>query len=111
MTTLTLSIDDMNIAAQWLAENESTDREDSCKRVAGWLLKLAAQASIPQPQSTPDKPTVANGFVVVANGFVVVPRVPTPEMIEQGCNSVRQFSEKRFLSVWNATLAAAHANE
>ncbi|WP_298150855.1 hypothetical protein [Flavobacterium sp.] len=44
-------------------------------------------------------------------GYVVVPRVPTPEMINQGRHSVAQLSEQRFLSIWQATIAAAPANQ
>ncbi len=87
MTMLTPSIDDLNKAAQWLAENESPENQEACKRVASWLLKQATK------------------------GYVVVPRVPTPEMINQGRHSVAQLSEQRFLSIWQATIAAAPANQ
>ncbi|MBC3871726.1 hypothetical protein [Undibacterium oligocarboniphilum] len=88
MTAITPSHEDMNLAAQWLTENESAHGADACKRVAEWLQNQISN-----------------------KGFVLVPRVPTPEMTDKGRNSVAQLSEHRFLLIWNATLAAAPANQ
>jgi len=47
----------------------------------------------------------------ISEGFVMVPRVPTAEMINRGRKSVSQLSEQRFMTIWNATLAAAQISQ